>query len=161
MDLQSTLWIGLMAAVIISALFFRDRMLARAARDATEADTGLAILDFGRAYPEEAIRSIHMTEDEGAYFLRLHDGKAGFMQAHGAHYLCHLLGPGSVQMSAGPDNRSIRAHFPDFAYLDGVYRFRSEAEAAEVSLLLLETVVPRDVAPFSDDDNNGGERPVH
>ncbi len=155
MDLESTLWIGLLAAVMIGALFFRDRMLSRAARDASEADTGLAILDFGRAYPEEAIRSIHMTEDEGAYFLRLHDGKAGFMQAHGAHYLCHLLGPGSVQLSAGPDNRSIRAHFPDFAYLDGVYRFRSEADAAEVALLMLETVVPRDAPGRLDDDGNG------
>ncbi len=159
MDLESTLWIGLLAAVVIGALFFRDRMLNRAARDASEADTGLAILDFGRAYPEEAIRSIHMTEDEGAYFLRLHDGKAGFMQAHGAHYLCHLLGPGSVQVSPGPDDRSIRAHFPDFAYLDGIYRFRSEADAAEVSLLLLETLVPRDPAGLADGDGNG-EQPA-
>ncbi len=128
---------------IVLAGFFYMRMKARAESDRHEPDAGVAILDFGRAFPEEAIRAIHATADEKAYFVRLHDGKAGFMAAHGTHFVCHLIEAGKVNVSNAESGRGLKVHFSDFSYLDGVYEFVSPQIAAEVSLWLLGSFNPQ------------------
>ena len=67
-------WPIVIICVLIAAMFYM-RMKARADKDRREPDAGIAILDFGRAFPDEAIRAIHATADEKAYFVRLHDAR--------------------------------------------------------------------------------------
>jgi hypothetical protein len=135
-------WPIIIMGMLLAAIFYM-RMKARADRDRREPDAGLAILDFGRAFPDEAIRAIHATADEKAYFVRLHDGKAGFMAAHGTHFVCHLIEPGKVNIGNAPSGRGVTVHFADFAYLDGTYEFRTAEVAAEVSLWLLGSFSPQ------------------
>ncbi len=136
------IWPILLMVVLLAAIFY-TRMKARAEKDRREPDAGLAILDFGRAFPDEAIRAIHATADEKAYFVRLHDGKAGFMAAHGTHFVCHLIEAGKVNTTNAPGGRGLTVHFADFSYLDGTYEFPSAEIAAEVSLWLLGSFNPQ------------------
>ncbi|WP_075288899.1 hypothetical protein [Pararhizobium arenae] len=135
-------WIVVIVCVVLAAVFY-IRMKARAEADRLSPDAGQAILDFGRAFPDEAIRAIHSTRDDQAYFVRLHDGKAGFMASHGTHLVCHLIEPGRVQVSATESGRGLAVHFLDFTHLDGSFEFRSADIAAEVSLWLLGSFQPR------------------
>ncbi|MBP1856732.1 hypothetical protein [Rhizobium herbae] len=135
-------WPIVIICILLASIFYL-RMKARAEKDRREPDTGVAILDFGRAFPEEAIRAIHATADEKAYFVRLHDGKAGFMAAHGTHFVCHLIEAGKVNVSNAESGRGLKVHFTDFSYLDGVYEFVSPEIAAEVSLWLLGSFNPQ------------------
>ncbi len=136
------LWFLLIAVVALAAAFYM-RMNARAERDVTNPDAGLAMVEFGRAFPDEAIRALHSTLDHKAIFLRLHDGKAGFIQSHGSHYVCHVIQPGKVRVNGSDSGRGLIVHFPDFAYLDNTFEFRTAAEAAEVSLWLLGRFGPK------------------
>ncbi|MDX0893617.1 hypothetical protein GOE07_22250 [Sinorhizobium medicae] len=130
------LWL-LFPAAIAAVCVFYIRMNARAERDADNPDAGSAIVEFGRAFPDEAIRALHSSVDGTAIFLRLHDGKAGFIQSHGTHYVCHVVQPDKVRVNTSDSGRGLIVHFPDFAYLDNAFEFRTAAEAAEVSLWLL------------------------
>jgi len=136
------LWLLLLVAIVAVCVFY-IRMNARAERDADNPDAGSAIVEFGRAFPDEAIRALHSTVDRTAIFLRLHDGNAGFIQSHGTHYVCHVIQPGKVRVNTSESGRGLIVHFPDFAYLDNAFEFRTAAEAAEVSLWLLGTFSPK------------------
>ncbi len=136
------LWLLLLVAIAAVCVFY-IRMNARAERDADNPDAGSAIVEFGRAFPDEAIRELHSTVDRTAIFLRLHDGKAGFIQSHGTHYVCHVIQPGKVRVNTSESGRGLIVHFPDFAYLDNAFEFRTATEAAEVSLWLLGTFSPK------------------
>lgn len=138
----SMLWLLLLAAVALAAAFYM-RMNARAERDITNPDAGLAMVEFGRAFPDEAIRALHSTLDHKAIFLRLHDGKAGFIQSYGSHFVCHVIQPGKVRVNGSESGRDLIVHFPDFTYLDNTFEFRTAAEAAEVSLWLLGSFSPQ------------------
>lgn len=135
-------WIIVIVCVVLAGLFY-IRMKARAEEDRLSPDAGQAILDFGRAFPDEAIRAIHSTRDDAAYFVRLHDGKAGFMASHGTHFVCHLIEPGRVQVEMSDSGQGLSVHFLDFPHLDGRYEFRGADIAAEVSLWLLGSFQPR------------------
>lgn len=100
------LWLLLLVAIAAVCLFY-IRMNARAERDADNPDAGSAIVEFGRAFPEEAIRALHSTVDRTAIFLRLHDGKAGFIQSHGTHYVCHVIQPGKVRVNTSESGRGL------------------------------------------------------
>lgn len=115
-------------------------------------DTGLAILEFGRAYPSEAIRQLHATSDGQVVFVRLHDNKAGFMRNKRGHYSCHLIEPGTAQVSPTPDSRGLTIEFPHAPHQSGTFVFQSSEEAAEVALWLLGNFVKGE-AP--DDGENG------
>lgn len=130
------IWPVLVMCALLAGIFFM-RMNERANRDRREPDAGSAILDFGRAFPGEAIRAIHATVDQKAYFVRLHDGKAGFMASHGAHFVCHLIQPGKVYVADAPSSRGLMVRFSDYGQFDGVYEFETPEMAAEVSLWLL------------------------
>ena len=148
------LWLLLLVAIAAVCLFY-IRMNARAERDADNPDAGSAIVEFGRAFPDEAIRALHSTVDRTAIFLRLHDGKAGFIQSHGTHYVCHVIQPGKVRVNTSESGRGLIVHFPDFAYLDNAFEFRTAAEAAEVSLWLLGTFSPKSELEVASDAAQG------
>jgi len=136
------IWPIVIICILLTGFFYL-RMRARGENDRQDPDTGLAILDFGRAFPEEAIRAIHATADEQAYFVRLHDGKAGFMVSQGHHYACHVIEAGKVNVKDAASGRGLAIHFVDFPQLDGTYEFRTAQIAAEVSLWLLDSFQPQ------------------
>ncbi|WP_275782362.1 hypothetical protein [Pararhizobium gei] len=136
------IWPIIIVCILLVAIFYM-KMKQRAESESSGPDAGLAILDFGRAFPDEAIRAIHSTIDQNAYFVRLHDGKAGFMLSHGKHYICHLIEAGKVNVSQAPSGRGVTVRFTDVPNLDGTYEFATSEIAAEVSLWLLGSFQPR------------------
>lgn len=146
--------------VLLCAFAFYAARMLRASDEDEKHDTGQAILDFARAFPMEAIRSLHMTADSSAVFVRLHGNKAGFMKNMGTHFACMLIHPGSLRIEQLPDNRSFRAEFVNASKFSGEFRFATPAEAAEVTLWLLDSYLeegeanttgdgPADPAPAS------------
>ncbi len=117
------LWLLFIIIAILAGAFYMW-MNARAERDWDDPDAGSAMVEFGRAFPDEAIRALHSTADRKAIFLRLHDGKAGFIQSHGTHYVCHVIQPGKVRVNSSDSGRGLIVHFPDFAYLDNAFEFQ-------------------------------------
>lgn len=99
-------------------------------------DHGEAIMEFARAYPGEAIRSVTMTSDGKACFLRLADGKTGFLQAVGRHFVARMIMPEGVSVRALEDKPGLRLDFQDSTLPGSDYVFTSTQEAAEVSLWL-------------------------
>ncbi len=142
-------WTIVFALVGLTA-YVATRM-AKGSDEASLADTGLAILEFGRAFPHEAIRSLHRTADNNAVFVRLHDNKAGFMRNMGHHYACHLIEPGTVRVRPLPDQNGFSVEFLDAPFHNGSFFFTNSSEAAEVSLWLLGNYVAaadRDTMPL-------------
>lgn len=128
-------WSVLFAIVVFFA-YAATRMAARNKEDGLH-DTGLAIIEFGRAFPTEAIRQLQATADGQAMFVRLHDNKAGFMRNMSRHFACHLIEPGRVRVASSQTGRGLIVDFLDAPYHNGTYEFASPREASEVSLWLL------------------------
>ena len=99
-------------------------------------DHGEVILEFARAYPGEAIRSVTMTKDGNASFFRLADGKTGFIQTMGRHQVARLILPGDVSVQPVEDQPGLRIEFHESTLKGGDYIFASAEDAAEVSLWL-------------------------
>lgn len=99
-------------------------------------DHGEVILEFARAYPGEAIRSVTMTKDGEASFLRLADGKTGFLQTMGRHHVARLILPGDVTVLPIADQPGFHIEFHDSTLKGGNYIFASAEDAAEVTLWL-------------------------
>lgn len=133
--MASITWIVILALVALFA-YYSTRIAKRTNEDSLH-DTGLALLEFGRAFPNEAIRSLHTTEDGNAVFVRLHDNKAGFMRNMRSHYACHLIEPGTVRVRDLRNGRGFAIEFLDAPFHNGEFTFASPLEAAEVSLWLL------------------------
>ena len=129
-------WSVIFAVVALFA-YYATRMARRGSEPEGLHDFGFAILEFGRAFPREAIRELHATADGRAVFVRLHDDKTGIMRNHTRHYACHLIKPGRVRVQGLPDPKGFSAEFLDAPRNNGDFVFDSEAEAAEVSLWLL------------------------
>lgn len=108
-------------------------------RETDTRDHGEAILEFARAYPSEAIRSVTMTMDGRASFLRLADGKTGFLQVMGRHYVARLILPGSAAVEPLEEQPGLRIEFHDSTLKGGDYVFDTTEEAAEVSLWLCDS----------------------
>ncbi|MGB3814177.1 MAG: hypothetical protein WA950_13240 [Shinella sp.] len=136
------LWTITIVCLFLAGLIFRQSFRKRnEERETMGEDAGLAILEFGRAFPGEAIREVISTANGRTVFLRLHDGKAGCMHAHGHHYTCHLIEPGTVRVSSvGP--RRLEVQFANASFEGGTFEFRDEKQAAEVSLWLLGSFRP-------------------
>lgn len=99
-------------------------------------DHGEVILEFARAYPGEAIRSVTITKDGNASFLRLADGKTGFIQSMGRHQVARLILPGDVSVQPVEDQPGLHIEFHESTLKGGDYVFASAEDAAEVSLWL-------------------------
>lgn len=133
--------VWIMLAVLVVALAYYVTRMARQRDEDGLHDTGLALLEFGRAFPKEAIRSLHATADGNSVFVRLHEGKAGLMRNRGNHFACHLISPGRVHIRPLPDAKGFSAEFLDAPTQSGTFVFASESDAAEVSLWLLDNYV--------------------
>ena len=129
------IWIVILVPLGFLGMYFWR--MKRDAGDDDSHDTGQAILDFARAFPTEAIRSLHKTADGNAVFVRLHDNKAGFMRNMGKHHVCMLLDPECIQVEHLETGDGFVVTFVDAPKYSGAYRFKSAGEAAEVSLWLL------------------------
>lgn len=129
------IWIVILVPLACLGMYFWR--MKRDADDDDGADTGQAIIDFSRAFPTEAIRSLHMTVDGTAVFVRLHDNKAGFMRNMGKHHACMLLDPERLHIEHLETGDGFVVTFADAPKYSGAYRFKSAGEAAEVSLWLL------------------------
>ena len=136
------IWLAIFACVVGFG-FLATKMVAQDRED-TLNDVGLAILEFGRAFPMEAIRQLQKTKDGLALFVRLHDNKAGFMRDQRNHFSCHLIEPGRARVRDAADARRITIDFLDAPHHNGTYEFSSAKEAAEVSLWLLGNYVATD-----------------
>lgn len=117
--------------LVIGAVHFTGGSRQRDTRD-----HGDAILEFSRAYPGEAIRSVVMTADGGASFMRLASGKTGFLQAMGKHFVARLIEPQAVSVEPLDGQPGLKVAFHDSTLKGGDYLFASTEEAAEVSLWL-------------------------
>jgi hypothetical protein len=126
-------WCVLFAIVIVMA-FICVRMIAQNQEEGLH-DTGLAIIEFNRAFPNEAIRQVQATANGQAVFVRLHGNKAGLMCNMIRHYACHLIEPGRVRVSSSETGRGLIIELRDAPR--GTFEFVSPKEASEVSLWLL------------------------
>jgi hypothetical protein len=122
---------------IFLGFFFWATNLLKTEADGERFDAGLAILEFGKAYPDEAIRQVLMSSDGEMVFLRLWTGRTGIMRRIGNRELCHLVDPAGVRISASDDGMSLTLDFPAIKALSGTFEFRSQKEAAEASLWIL------------------------
>ncbi|MET0748662.1 MAG: hypothetical protein ABWY49_10765 [Rhizobium sp.] len=136
------IWLAIFVCVVGFG-FLATKMVAQDKED-TLNDVGLAILEFGRAFPREAIRQLQKTKDGQALFVRLHDNKAGFMRDQRNHFFCHLIEPGRARVRDAADAHRITIDFLDAPHHNGTYEFASAKEAAEVSLWLLGNYVATD-----------------
>jgi hypothetical protein len=136
---------SLVWAILVGLILFAAYYIARVAKQNDDGDgsfdTGLAILEFGRAFPDEAIRSLHGTADGSAFFVRLHDNKAGLMRNRRNHYACHVIQPGRVRIVPIANSKGFTAEFLDSPTQNGTFVFKTEKVAAEVSLWLLNNYV--------------------
>ncbi len=123
-------------AIVIAIAVVSTRMASRNQEDGLH-DTGLAIIEFNRAFPNEAIRQLQATADGQAVFVRLHDNKAGFMRNMQRHYSCHVIEPGRVRVLSSETGRGLSIQFLDAPHHNATFEFVSPREASEVSLWLL------------------------
>lgn len=150
MSLSLIIW-GLVCLALVAVAYYVTRM-AKDDEDSLH-DTGLAILEFGRAFPNEAIRSLHQTVDGNAIFVRTHDNKAGIMRNHRRHFSCHLIEPGSARVTPLATGRGFEIEFLDAPSQNGTFIFANTEDAAEVSLWLLGNLLatPKAVSSFDGD----------
>lgn len=127
-----------------------------ASRESDNRDPGEALIEFARAYPGEPVRSVTMTKDGEASFLRLADGKTGFLQAMGRHYVARLIVPGTLSVEVLEDKPGLRIEFNDSTLRGGEYVFASTEQAAEVSLWLVDSLAlasPKSADPEEEEGN--------
>jgi hypothetical protein len=137
-------WIVVLTGFL--SFFFWATNLLKTEADGERFDAGLAIIEFGRAYPDEAIRQVLMSTDGEMVFLRLWTGRTGLMRRIGNREFCHLVDPSDVRVSEA-GGRALTITFPALKQMSGTFTFRSEKEAAEVGLWLLGSVtaaIPRE-----------------
>ena len=125
---------------VVLGFFFWATNLLKTDADEERFDAGLAILEFGRAFPDEAIRHVLMSADGEMVFMRLWTGRTGVMRRNGSAELCHIVDPAEVRVSASGDGKALNIVFPGRKALSGTFVFRSQKEAAEVSLWILGSV---------------------
>lgn len=123
-------------AIVVCVAFVAVRMAAQEDEEGLR-DTGLAIIEFNRAFPAEAIRALQATANGQAVFVRLHDNKAGFMRNMQRHYACHLIEPGRVRVLSSETGKGLSIQFLDAPHHNATFEFASAKEASEVSLWLL------------------------
>lgn len=135
--------LGLLAVIAIAALVLGLLTMRRSDRPhvPTLEDSGRAILEFGRVYPALPIRDVVMTEDRRTAFLRLADARTGLIRTSGRHFRSRLIVPGSIRVLQGPDERTLSLQFGEQGAESADYRFATAADAAEVSLWLVGTLL--------------------
>lgn len=134
MDLGSLVFVVVIGVLlVISFVHFTGGSQGSDARD-----PGLAIMEYQRAFPDEAIRDACMTADGQASFFRLASGKTGFLKAMGRHYICRLIEPGTVSVRPLNGRPGLHVDFHETSLAAGDYVFKKEQEAADVAQWLLD-----------------------
>ncbi|WP_136657180.1 hypothetical protein [Nitratireductor sp. XY-223] len=137
MEFPDGFWLLAAIVVIGGAIVFYLR-LRRSEAEAGDgmADTGSAIVTFSRAFPELPVRNVVMTKDGHSAFLRLADGRVGFVEHTALHAAARLLEPRELAVGPSSDTRTVNVAFPGAAGGNGHFEFASVEDAAEVSLWL-------------------------
>lgn len=130
------IYVWLLAIVLITAFSVYSLELAERVKD-ERGDAGPAILEFGKAFPMEAIRDLVTTEDQMTVFFRLYAGKVGCVRFHGRTMSCQLLRPGYVTVIPCDIPNTIEVEFLNERPETIQFIFRNARQAAEVSLWLL------------------------
>lgn len=131
--------LGILALVVVSGIalvVILVRLSDRGREGSEEADAGTALIEFGSAFPGEAIRAVIMTADKKASFFRLAEGRTGFLQTMGRHSIARLIEPEKVSVAAHDSAPALKIDFGETAFTGGTYRFASQEDASEVSLWL-------------------------
>ena len=134
-------WLVIIVAVLM--FFFWATGLVKQGQANERFDAGLAIVEFGRAYPNEAIRNVIISADGEMVFLRLWTGLTGCMRRNGPRFLCHVIDPAAMRVTPTTDGKGLELDFGGFKALSGSFEFRSQREAAEVSLWILGSFAAR------------------
>lgn len=129
-------YVWLLAIFLITIFSIYSMQLAARYREEDE-DSGPVLIEFGKAFPGEAVRDVASTADRQTVFLRLFDGKVGFVQYRGRTMSCRLLHPGTANVLPGDDANAVRIEFKNATSDSGEFTFSSPRQAAEVSLWLL------------------------
>lgn len=97
-------------------------------------DPGEALVEFGDAYPNEAVRGALMDQSGHTTFMRLADGKTGLAQIVGNAWVVRLILPDEVQVNLTEEGDGILLEFNHFSKIGGEYKFMSPEDAAEVCM---------------------------
>jgi hypothetical protein len=129
-------YVWLLIIMLVTILSIYSMHLAQKVKDES-GDAGPALVEFGKAFPAEAIRDVATTADDNTIFLRLFDGKVGCVRYQGRTMSCQLLHPGSVSISPSDKPNAVVVEFRHPRKESGEFLFRNARLAAEVSLWLL------------------------
>ena len=128
-NLANYLFIG--SIVGISLLILR---INRRRDDGLVRDPGEALVEFGNAYPDEAIRGVLMDKSGQTTFMRLAAGKIGLTQIVGNAWIVRIIEPNDVQVDLTESGDALVLKFGYDSMIGGEYQFLSPEDAAEVSL---------------------------
>lgn len=129
----------LLASVILAGAGVLAYLRWRRSADAPgqiDDDTGSVILAFSRAHPDIAVRDVITTSDGRCSFLRLADGRVGFVEQGSLHMAARLLEPKTLEVGDPSGRQVINVRFPGPSGSEGRFEFSSAEQAAEVSLWL-------------------------
>jgi hypothetical protein len=129
-------YVWLLAIFLITMFSIYSMQLAARHREEDE-EAGPALIEFGRAFPQEAVRDVVATADRQTVFLRLFDNKVGCVQYKGRTMSCRLLHPGTATVLPGETQNAVRIEFKNSVSDSVEFVFASARQAAEVSLWLL------------------------
>ena len=100
-------WVAIIAAFLM--FFFWATGLVNQQEADERFDAGFAIVEFGRAYPYEAIRNVIISADGEMVFLRLWTGRTGCMRRNGSKFLCHVMDPADVRVTQAAVSHQVRS----------------------------------------------------
>lgn len=120
-------------AILIGICLFTLRVI-RHPKAVTLRDPGESIVEFGNAFPDEAVRSVRMDKQGLTTFMRLADGRTGLTQIIGTTYVVRMIQPGEIGVSLTEDGQGLILNFEKGSAIGGVYEFNEPEDAAEVSL---------------------------
>lgn len=130
MSIGTIVFLLLVAAAALPAVLLRRR------RAEAEEDPGGALLDFGAAFPDAAVRDVVRTADGRATFLRLADGRTGLVKTDGVRQALRMIEPGDVHLEGPVGDRGLGISFTGDGVQRETFLFARPEDAAEVSLWL-------------------------
>lgn len=136
MDTGTIVSVLVVAAIALGALVLRRR---RAVGDSGE-DTGSALVDFGTAFPDAAVRDVVRTSDGRSTFLRLADGRTGLVMVEGRRHALQILEPGLVRVEGPAGECGLTVSFRGDEERRETFLFARPEDAAEVSLWLCASI---------------------
>lgn len=128
-NLANYIFIGSIIAICLLILRINRRR-----DDGLVRDPGEALVEFGNAYPKEAIRGALMDKSGKTTFMRLADGKTGLTQVVGNAWIVRIIEPNEIEVDLTESGDGLILKFEDDSMIGGEYQFASQEDAAEVSM---------------------------